>query len=80
MCAQCGGGLRDQAAVWVPDTQFSACVLCDAKFSLTRRRHHCRACGKVVCGSCSGNKVGVLGGVGLLGQGVACQARPPTIC
>ncbi|CAL1143715.1 unnamed protein product [Cladocopium goreaui] len=26
-------------------------------FSSTKRKHHCRACGRVICGSCSGNKL-----------------------
>ena len=29
---------------------------CNAEFSLVARRHHCRACGKVVCAPCSANK------------------------
>jgi len=32
------------------------CQLCTAEFTVTFRRHHCRACGKVVCGNCSGNQ------------------------
>jgi hypothetical protein len=28
------------------------CTLCNAKFSLILRRHHCRRCGKVVCANC----------------------------
>ncbi|VDM62136.1 unnamed protein product [Angiostrongylus costaricensis] len=27
-------------------------MLCNSKFSLLNRRHHCRACGRVACGSC----------------------------
>ena len=27
------------------------------RFSSTKRKHHCRACGRVVCGSCSANKL-----------------------
>lgn len=45
---------------WVPDKSYwqydndvPTCMLCDAKFSLFNRRHHCRACGKVVCNDCS---------------------------
>lgn len=41
------------APVWVPDSRTSMCMLCCARFTPLRRRHHCRACGKVVCGSCS---------------------------
>ncbi|CAE7223881.1 Rufy1 [Symbiodinium natans] len=42
---------------WVPDDQVSECPLCTRRFSTTKRKHHCRACGRVVCGSCSGNQL-----------------------
>ena len=35
------------APVWVPDAEAPACMQCEAKFTFTKRRHHCRACGKV---------------------------------
>lgn len=38
---------------WVDDADAVRCCRCAAAFTLTRRRHHCRACGKVVCSSCS---------------------------
>merc|ERR1719312_873550 len=31
-------------------------MICEAKFTMVKRRHHCRACGKVLCGSCCSNK------------------------
>jgi hypothetical protein len=40
-------------ANWVPDDEGGGCSICHAEFSLTRRRHHCRKCGGLVCGSCS---------------------------
>ena len=41
-------------AVWMPDDRVSGCVLCGKAFGWTRRRHHCRLCGGVVCAGCSG--------------------------
>jgi len=38
---------------WVPDMDVDRCTCCDLLFTITRRRHHCRACGRVACGSCS---------------------------
>ncbi|KAI9217158.1 FYVE zinc finger-domain-containing protein, partial [Blastocladiella britannica] len=42
---------------WVPDAQAPACHHCHKRFSWTVRRHHCRLCGNVVCGSCSRHRV-----------------------
>ena len=33
--------------IWVPDSVATHCMNCGLKFSVIRRRHHCRACGKV---------------------------------
>lgn len=33
--------------LWVPDSEAPNCMSCQAKFTFTKRRHHCRACGKV---------------------------------
>jgi len=46
----------DNAPVWVPDKLLKTCMLCNGKFTTINRRHHCRKCGKLVCGSCSGKK------------------------
>jgi len=48
--------LGDVAPVWIPDTRVTMCQSCSTEFSLVHRRHHCRACGKVVCAPCSSNK------------------------
>ena len=32
---------------WVPDSEAPNCMNCQVKFTFTKRRHHCRACGKV---------------------------------
>ncbi|XP_058162645.1 FYVE, RhoGEF and PH domain-containing protein 2 isoform X2 [Dasypus novemcinctus] len=45
-------GLR--APQWVRDKMVTMCMRCQEPFTaLTRRRHHCRACGHVVCARCS---------------------------
>jgi hypothetical protein len=31
----------------------TVCQVCSKKFNLIRRQHHCRTCGKAVCGDCS---------------------------
>ncbi|CAI4228345.1 unnamed protein product [Auanema sp. JU1783] len=38
---------------WLDDRDSTVCPSCAAKFGLTRRRHHCRLCGKVMCHQCS---------------------------
>ncbi|KAF6202299.1 hypothetical protein GE061_004697 [Apolygus lucorum] len=37
---------------WVPDTDSELCMQCQLKFTMIRRRHHCRACGLVLCSKC----------------------------
>lgn len=32
---------------WVPDNEAPVCMSCKAMFTVVRRRHHCRNCGKV---------------------------------
>ncbi|KAJ1724449.1 hypothetical protein LPJ53_001290 [Coemansia erecta] len=41
------------APVWDPDESAEGCYICFRDFSLFVRRHHCRACGKIVCNACS---------------------------
>ncbi|KAG8179812.1 hypothetical protein JTE90_025979 [Oedothorax gibbosus] len=49
--------LGRKAPVWIPDARVTMCQLCTSEFTVTFRRHHCRACGKVVCSICSSNKI-----------------------
>ena len=50
------GKLGDSAPVWIPDQRVTMCQSCSTEFSLVNRRHHCRACGKVICAPCSASK------------------------
>ncbi|KAK6028412.1 FYVE zinc finger [Ostertagia ostertagi] len=38
---------------WSADSESLHCTRCAAKFSIARRRHHCRLCGRVMCHQCS---------------------------
>ncbi|XP_028810315.1 FYVE, RhoGEF and PH domain-containing protein 6 [Denticeps clupeoides] len=51
-----GVPLGSKAPIWIPDLRATMCMICTCEFTLTWRRHHCRACGKVVCQACSSNK------------------------
>lgn len=55
------------APVFTPDDAQSACERCGSGFVLVLRinpKHHCRACGKLVCGSCSSKKAPLWRGAG----------------
>ncbi|XP_056154461.1 FYVE, RhoGEF and PH domain-containing protein 5-like isoform X2 [Lampris incognitus] len=48
--------LGEKAPTLVPVSQVVMCMNCTSDFSLTLRRHHCNACGRIVCRSCSRNR------------------------
>ncbi|XP_068837545.1 zinc finger FYVE domain-containing protein 16 [Capricornis sumatraensis] len=48
--------LGQKQPTWVPDSEAPNCMNCKVKFTFTKRRHHCRACGKVFCGVCCNRK------------------------
>ncbi|XP_069006405.1 zinc finger FYVE domain-containing protein 9 isoform X2 [Embiotoca jacksoni] len=48
--------LGEVAPLWIPDADAQVCMKCGVKFTFTKRRHHCRACGKVFCALCSNLK------------------------
>ncbi|XP_056001416.1 FYVE, RhoGEF and PH domain-containing protein 4-like isoform X4 [Ostrea edulis] len=58
----CNGGevpesdIGNVAPHWIKDDEVSMCQLCSKSFTALKRRHHCRACGRVVCGKCSSKK------------------------
>ncbi|CAH6843691.1 zinc finger FYVE domain-containing protein 26 isoform X1 [Phodopus roborovskii] len=56
---------------WVPDERECTCmVCCRERFTMFNRRHHCRRCGRLVCGSCSTKKMEVEG----------CRENPTRVC
>jgi len=42
---------------WVDEKTVKCCAKCNRDFTLKRRKHHCRNCGNVYCGSCSSNSM-----------------------
>ncbi|XP_063981804.1 uncharacterized protein LOC135164934 isoform X2 [Diachasmimorpha longicaudata] len=47
---------------WIPNDKARECSCCrNVIFSMFNRRHHCRRCGRVVCGSCSHQRMMVAG-------------------
>ena len=34
---------------WVHDADVHHCMICESDFGFFKRKHHCRACGSVVC-------------------------------
>jgi len=49
-------GKRRGGPQWVEDEKRNTCKACSGEFSVTNRRHHCRACGEIFCNDCSSLK------------------------
>lgn len=47
--------LGARAPIWIPDEHVTRCA-CSNEFGLTRRKHHCRACGQIFCSDCTSKK------------------------
>ena len=65
---------RPDRVEWEADEARDDCNFCLAKFSFSRRRHHCRACGLLVCNGCSRERARVPG-YGLLAVRVCDACR-----
>ena len=53
-------GEAEQPA-WMDQNEITNCPICSIEFSVVKRKHHCRCCGGVVCGPCSGQNLVVPG-------------------
>lgn len=49
-------GPRKGGPDWIPDEERPNCKTCNKQFTNLIWHHHCRNCGEVFCGDCSGNK------------------------
>ncbi|XP_072563507.1 lateral signaling target protein 2 homolog isoform X2 [Paramormyrops kingsleyae] len=53
LAAKARDGQFEDPPDWVPDEVCSHCTACKAPFTVIRRKHHCRSCGKIFCSRCS---------------------------
>lgn len=44
---------EQELVAWIDGTTVTRCPCCTSTFNLTRRQHHCRLCGSIMCNSCS---------------------------
>ena len=56
-----GGSLSNKYSLynkvgWVINHKQNNCLICFTSFGLLKRKHHCRACGNLICDSCSSHK------------------------
>ncbi|XP_036689742.1 zinc finger FYVE domain-containing protein 9 isoform X3 [Balaenoptera musculus] len=71
--------LGEVAPVWVPDSQAPNCMKCEARFTFTKRRHHCRACGKTDISLFSGSITQVGSPVGSAMNLIPEDGLPPIL-
>ncbi|CAL8272847.1 unnamed protein product [Merluccius merluccius] len=53
LAAKARDGQFEDPPDWVPDEACNSCITCKAPFTVIRRKHHCRSCGKIFCSRCS---------------------------
>ena len=42
-------------AIWIPGKNIKKCFDCKKDFSIWKRKHHCRICGRIFCSNCCNN-------------------------
>jgi hypothetical protein len=57
---------------WVVNDSITTCMSCPNTFGFFTWKHHCRACGNLVCNNCS-NKQSLLSGLEQLGEQRICN-------
>ena len=40
-------------SIWIPSKNISKCFKCKDSFSIWKRKHHCRICGRIFCSYCA---------------------------
>ena len=44
---------KTSSSIWIPSKNIQKCYKCKEKFTMLRRKHHCRVCGRIFCHSCA---------------------------
>lgn len=55
--------IKKETTTWQSDDAVSRCRECGTEFSVFNRKHHCRCCGKIFCGSCTAHRLRIPGHV-----------------
>jgi ankyrin repeat protein len=65
--------------VWENDADVPHCRGCATAFTLLRRKHHCRGCGRIYCAQCSNRRISFQGAVVRICGGCFTQAENGTL-
>ena len=56
--ARPGGAASEAEEIqWQRDEDALECTSCRSQFNMVNRKHHCRVCGFIFCGTCTGNRL-----------------------